>query len=228
MEKKLKSAEGFEIHFGTNHLGHFLLNKLMLEKNLINEEDGRIVMVSSSLMNFGKLDMEKQDFVYEGRQKEAGDKSRSFAPTGYCDTKLMNALYAQEMSEKLKGSSPNVRKVNRVLRFLYFKTFISSDRHLHRLPRLVQVQLGQRGRHADVQSRPVSPNPLHVHEICLERKSQHCQGKAHQKYLFGHLFCSLFTCGHAGHNIVRVGVVVLLLLGTKLKKVSFRGLRSTK
>ncbi len=30
--KRAKTAEGFEIHFGVNHLGHFLLCKLLMEE----------------------------------------------------------------------------------------------------------------------------------------------------------------------------------------------------
>ena len=31
MEKQAKSKDGYEIHFGVNHLGHFLLVELLKE-----------------------------------------------------------------------------------------------------------------------------------------------------------------------------------------------------
>lgn len=51
-----KTQEGIELHFGTNHLGHFLLTHLLLDT--IKENNARIVIVSSLLHQRGKIDFE--------------------------------------------------------------------------------------------------------------------------------------------------------------------------
>lgn len=89
MDEKKKTSDGFEIHFGVNHLGHFEMARLLIDQ--MAEAGSRIVIVSSSLAKTGKIDFETQDFVREGRVAEE-DGKKSFAPTGYCDSKLMNAL----------------------------------------------------------------------------------------------------------------------------------------
>ena len=88
-----KTQDGFEMHFGVNHLGHFLLTQLLVVKD-------RIVFVASSLLASGQLDMEKQDFVYDGRQPDPQAKP-SRVPLGYSDSKLMNALTCREFSTRL-------------------------------------------------------------------------------------------------------------------------------
>lgn len=108
-DKKQKTKDGYEAHFGINHLSGFLLAKEL--KPILKD---RIVFVSSSLMKSGKIDMDKQDFVYEGRsnnddnndtneddpkeKKKKKKKSGFGAPLGYVDTKLMNALTCRHMS----------------------------------------------------------------------------------------------------------------------------------
>jgi len=75
-------------------------------------EDGRIVIVSSSLCKSGKIDLQKRDFVHDGRVLEA-DAKKSFAPLGYCDSKLMNMLTCRELAAaKLQGSNVSTYAVS--------------------------------------------------------------------------------------------------------------------
>ena len=51
-----ETADGFELQIGTNHLGHFALTEQLLP--LLARTDGsRVVTVSSSAQNYGKLDL---------------------------------------------------------------------------------------------------------------------------------------------------------------------------
>jgi len=96
MDEGMKTEDGFEVHAGVNHLGHFLLANLLLPG--LNKETGRVVMVSSLLANQAKLDLEAIDHFREGRQPIPGGKA--VAPTGYCDSKLMNGLFASELGRR--------------------------------------------------------------------------------------------------------------------------------
>ena len=100
MDQEMKTSQGLEIHAGVNHLGHFLLTSLLLER-LCQSSPSRLVLVSSSLSSQGTLDLEKFDHFREGRQAVPG--SKSFAPTGYCDSKLMNVLFCKELSSRVAG-----------------------------------------------------------------------------------------------------------------------------
>jgi NAD(P)-dependent dehydrogenase (short-subunit alcohol dehydrogenase family) len=84
------TADGFEVAFGTNHLGHFLLTQLLLEK-LRASAPARVVVVSSR----GHYDARRPDW---DRVKE---KTRSF--TGlpeYAVSKLANVLFAAELGRR--------------------------------------------------------------------------------------------------------------------------------
>ena len=59
-------------------------------------------------MNMGLLDLNKYDHFREGRvlseqEKEGDKKRRNFAPTGYTDSKLMNALFGKSLSDRIPG-----------------------------------------------------------------------------------------------------------------------------
>lgn len=104
-EWKTKTLDGYEMHFGVNHLGHFALIQHMIPYMKQQwEMDSRIVIVSSSLAKMGKIDLKKRDFLHDSRSPDPIAKN-SFAPTGYCDSKLMNMLTCRELAVKLQGSN---------------------------------------------------------------------------------------------------------------------------
>jgi len=99
-----KTKDGFEIHFGVNHLGNFALIQSLIPQMEQSGIDSRIVIVSSSLCKSGKIDLQKRDFIYDGRVPEPNER-KSFAPTGYCDSKLLNMLTCRELAVKLGESN---------------------------------------------------------------------------------------------------------------------------
>nr|KAF6486982.1 retinol dehydrogenase 11 [Rousettus aegyptiacus] len=86
-----KTADGFEMHIGVNHLGHFLLTHLLLEK-LKESAPSRIVNVSSLAHYLGRIHFHNLQ----------GQKSYS-AGLAYCHSKLANILFTRELARRLKG-----------------------------------------------------------------------------------------------------------------------------
>ena len=52
-----KTVEGYELIFGTNHLGHFLLTNLLLPSVMDN---GRVVIVSSHAQSSGRYNLSRR------------------------------------------------------------------------------------------------------------------------------------------------------------------------
>lgn len=88
-----KTAQGFELQFGVNHLGHFALTGALLQL-LQTTESSRVVVVSSTaarrgVMNFDDLQFEK----------------RGYSPwSAYGQSKLANQLFTLELQRRLKAS----------------------------------------------------------------------------------------------------------------------------
>lgn len=95
------SKDGIELQFATNHLGHFLLTNLLLDKMKATAKQtgiqGRIVNVSSSAHHRG--DGSSFDF------DKINDQSRYKPFTAYAESKLANVLHANELSRRLKGAN---------------------------------------------------------------------------------------------------------------------------
>ncbi|XP_038660111.1 retinol dehydrogenase 13-like isoform X1 [Scyliorhinus canicula] len=96
-----KTEDGFEMQFGVNHLGHFLLTNLLLEK-LKNSGSGRIINVSSLAHKVGQIDF--NDLNWE--------KKKYDTKAAYCQSKLANILFTKELAERLDGSGVTVNAVH--------------------------------------------------------------------------------------------------------------------
>src|SRR5271163_4987515 len=88
-----RTADGFELQFGTNHLGHFALTNLLLER-----VTGRVVTVSSSAHRFGSIDFD--DLNWERKPYKA---SRA-----YGQSKLANLLFTSELQRRLTDAGSPV------------------------------------------------------------------------------------------------------------------------
>jgi len=91
-----KTSDGFEMQMGVNHLGHFLLTSLLIER-LKSSAPSRVVVVSSALSTRGAINFE--DIHSEDRY----DKMKAYA-----DSKLANLMFTQELSRRLKGTGVTV------------------------------------------------------------------------------------------------------------------------
>ena len=95
------SADGYELTFATNHLGHFLLTELLLER-LVSSAPARIVNVASTAHRAAR----RLDF--DDLQSE---QSYS-AMTAYNRSKLANVLFTQELARRLEGTGVSAFSVH--------------------------------------------------------------------------------------------------------------------
>ncbi|MGO1165376.1 MAG: oxidoreductase [Janibacter sp.] len=85
------TADGFELQVGTNHLGHFALTGLLLDR-LMATPGSRVVTVSSLAHRFGTGAMD-----FDNLQGELG-----YDPMGaYGRSKLANLLFTHELQRRL-------------------------------------------------------------------------------------------------------------------------------
>jgi NAD(P)-dependent dehydrogenase (short-subunit alcohol dehydrogenase family) len=90
-----RTAQGFELQFGTNHLGHFALTALLLPKIA-----ARVVTVASIAHKRGRIDFANLD------------GSKGYSPFRfYRQSKLANVLFMAELDRRLRAAGSPVRSI---------------------------------------------------------------------------------------------------------------------
>lgn len=88
-----RTADGFELQLGTNHLGHFALTNLLLPRIR-----GRVVTVASTGHRSGTIDLDDLNW-----------DRRPYRPMGaYAQSKLANLLFTAELQRRLTGAGSDV------------------------------------------------------------------------------------------------------------------------
>ena len=93
------TPQGFEMQFGTNHLGHFALTGLLLPA-LLRQPDSRVVTVASIAHKRGKLNFDDLN------------AERSYDPRGaYQQSKVANLVFGLEFDRRLRARSAETASV---------------------------------------------------------------------------------------------------------------------
>jgi NAD(P)-dependent dehydrogenase (short-subunit alcohol dehydrogenase family) len=88
------TADGFELQFGTNHLGHFALTNLLLP-----HLTDRVVTVASTMHRAGRIALDDLNW-----------RTRPYSATGaYGQSKLANLLFTLELQRRLTAAGSRIR-----------------------------------------------------------------------------------------------------------------------
>lgn len=102
LDSRRETAEGFEMMFGVNHLGHFLLFDLLRER-LVASAPASVVVVSSVAHRFAIGGLDESDLNAIG----------SFDGfLRYSQSKLANLLFSNEAARQLTGTGVTVNAVH--------------------------------------------------------------------------------------------------------------------
>ncbi len=93
------TPDGFELQFGTNHLGHFALTGLLLPA-LLRSPASRVITVSSLAHRNGKIDLAN---LHSERHYKPWD--------AYNNSKLANLLFANELDRRVRAAGLPVLSV---------------------------------------------------------------------------------------------------------------------
>jgi NAD(P)-dependent dehydrogenase (short-subunit alcohol dehydrogenase family) len=89
-----RTADGFELQFGTNHLGHFALTGLLLDL-LRDTEDSRVVVLSSLTHKMARRGLDFDDLQSERHYRRVA---------AYAQSKLANLMFMYALQRRLADS----------------------------------------------------------------------------------------------------------------------------
>src|SRR5688572_2416717 len=89
------TKDGFELQFGTNHLGHFALTNLLLDR-VLAAPGSRVVTVSSVGHRFARGGIRFDDLQWERDYSRLG---------AYGQSKLANLMFTYELQRRLQGTN---------------------------------------------------------------------------------------------------------------------------
>ena len=94
------TADGFELQFGTNHLGHFALTGLLIGE-MEGREDARVVTLSSGAHRFGRIAF-----------GNLGGDRHYFRWRAYGQSKLANLVFALELDRRLRAAGSTIKSLS--------------------------------------------------------------------------------------------------------------------
>jgi len=94
MTPKSTTKDGFELQFGTNHLGHFALTGLLLDR-VLAAPGSRVVTVSSTGHRFARSGIRFDDLQWDRDYSRVG---------AYGQAKLANLMFTYELQRRLQGT----------------------------------------------------------------------------------------------------------------------------
>jgi len=92
------TEDGFDLQFGTNHLGHFALTGLLLPLLAANPDGARIVNVSSLGHRAGRMHLNDPNFEHRPYRRWGA----------YFESKLANLLFTAELHRRLEAAGSTV------------------------------------------------------------------------------------------------------------------------
>jgi NAD(P)-dependent dehydrogenase (short-subunit alcohol dehydrogenase family) len=101
-QRRTETEEGFETTFGVNHLGHFLLTDLLLDR-LHTSGPARVVVVASNAHKGARRGLDFDDLQGERRYRWMD---------AYNKSKLANIYFTRELARRLDGTDVTVNALH--------------------------------------------------------------------------------------------------------------------
>jgi len=104
------TQNGLELQFDANHLGHFYLTHLLMDK-LDKGHDARVVNVSSLAGKFPEADIFFDNLNFEGNYEEGPEFMGLKGMLAYAQSKLANILFTLELRDRFEKAEKPIKSL---------------------------------------------------------------------------------------------------------------------